>query len=125
MRFVVKPVAATAAAAAYAWWATSLRPFTWAALLATIAGGGAAVAIGARWGKREPRTSGEGGWKQSGVWSLLVLALAGWELAAYVQQPRADHPTLSSLANELFVHHPVRALAMVFWLVIGLRLARR
>jgi hypothetical protein len=58
-------------------------------------------------------------------WAVLAGALAVWQLAAFVQRPRQEHPTLSSLANALFESHPVRAAAFVLWLAGAAALARR
>ncbi len=114
------------AIAGYAWWATSLRPFTSGALVATLAGGLVAVAAGSalRPAPHSAPTVSDRDRGRTG-WLVVLVAVAGWELAAFLQHPRAEHPTLSSLANELLGNHPVRALAMVVWLVVGLRIARR
>lgn len=125
---MTKRFAAVAVAVAYAWWATSLRPFTTAALVATMAGGTAAVIYGAWWSGRaraEDHSEGDTMRAGIGVWLILAVAVAGWELASFVQHPRAEHPTLSSLANDVLRHHPLRALAMVAWLTLGMRIPRR
>jgi hypothetical protein len=114
---------------AYGWWATGLRPFTAPALVVTLATGGVVLAVGARTGRRrsgvaeKPSTSAatEG----LAVWGILALALAAWEVSAFVQLPRSAHPTLSSLANLAFESHPVRAAAFVLWMVAGYGMARR
>lgn len=59
------------------------------------------------------------------IWGIVFALLVGWELAAYVQQPRADHPTLSSLADGVIDRRPVRALAFLVWIALGVELARR
>ena len=62
-----------------------------------------------------------GGW----VWTVLA-ALAGlWELQAFVQHPRRDHPTLSSMSNELLQSQTARAVALLVWLAAAVWLARR
>lgn len=109
-----------AIAAAYAWWAAGLRPFTAPVLLVVAATGVAAIVVGTR--RRRPPTSHPDG---AVVWVVLLALLAAWELAAYVQAPRADHPTLSSLANEVLDWRPLRALAFLGWVVLGVDLARR
>ena len=58
-------------------------------------------------------------------WFVLLVGLAGWETLAYVQEPRSEHPTLSSLTNAALDTHTGRALAFAAWLVGGSRLARR
>jgi hypothetical protein len=109
-----------AVTAAYAWWAAGLRPFTWPVLLVVTATGVAAIVLGTR--RRRLGTSHPDG---AVVWALLLVLVAGSELAAYVQAPRADHPTLSSLANEVLDWRPARALAFLGWAVLGVDLARR
>lgn len=109
-----------AVAVTYAWWATGLRPFTWPALAAVAVAGVAAIGVGAR--RRRVPALVPGG---AVTWAVLVALLAGWELAAYVQHPRAEHPTLSSLANEVLDWRPARVLAFLLWAAVGADLARR
>lgn len=59
------------------------------------------------------------------MWAALVVALAAWEVAAFLQLPRSAHPTLSSLANLAFESHPVRAAAFALWMAAGYAMARR
>ena len=113
-----------AASIVYAWWATSLRPFTARSLWATIAGAAAAVAAGVWWFP-PPRVARHRACPRgTAVWAVLLVALCGWELASFLQHPRAAHPTLSSLANDVLAHHSTRTLAMVLWLAIGVALSR-
>ncbi|HEX6596295.1 MAG TPA: hypothetical protein VF045_05135, partial [Acidimicrobiales bacterium] len=58
-------------------------------------------------------------------WTAVAAATALWQLAAYLQHPRTDHPTLSSLTNAVLDSHPARALAFVAWLAAAAALARR
>ncbi len=112
-----------AGAGAYAWWATGLRPFAGTTTVAVVGAGVAAMVVGRRCGRRRPvvrpRAAGVIGW------ALLLGALAGWQLVAYLQHPRPEHPTLSSLADAVLDTHPLRALAFVAWLLGAARLARR
>lgn len=116
---------ATVPVVAYAWWSTGLRPFSWPALVAVEAAGIGAMALGARRRGTSPPPS----WSLSDLrivaWGALLAGLIGWELAAYVQAPRAEHPTLSSIANAALQSHQARAAAFVVWLVLCGRLARR
>jgi hypothetical protein len=116
-------LAAVAFVVAYAWWTAGLRPFTRPVLVAVVLGWLAAIAFGSR----RRSSAGSPAFDAHAIlpWAVLVLMLAGWELAAYVQQPRADHPTLSSLANEVLDWRPARALAFLAWLAVGADLARR
>lgn len=119
-------VAAVVVALAYGWWAAGLRPFTWPALAAVAGAGVAAIAVGTRLPPR-PRPGGDTGDARGGVavWAVLAALVAGWELAAWLQQPRADHPTLSALADQVLDWRPARALAFSAWLALGAELARR
>ena len=117
-------IAGAAVVVGFAWWAMSFRPFTWPATVATITGGLAAIAVGVR--RRPPaamtrRALGTG----TAVWVALLAALGAWELAAFLQNPRVDHPTLSSLANPLLDHHAVRVVGFLVWLAVTADLAKR
>jgi glucose-6-phosphate dehydrogenase assembly protein OpcA len=58
-------------------------------------------------------------------WLALLAAAATLELWSYLQQPRADHPTISSMTNALLDSHPARAAAFAGWLAATVALARR
>jgi hypothetical protein len=114
-------------AVGYAWFVTGLYPFTWPALAATMAAGVVVVAAARRGATPlrvlEPKAAS---WHTGAVvWAMLFLALGAWELAAFLQHPRSDHPTLSSLANGVFDSHATRAGAFLAWLAVGAALARR
>jgi len=59
------------------------------------------------------------------TWAALAATAGAWQLAAYLQHPRADHPTVSSLANEVLNSHVARAAAFVVWFAAARGLARR
>ena len=80
-----------------------------------------AVAGGVR-RRPEPRSSPVA---SAGAWAGLAAVAAAWELLAYVQHPRADHPTLSSLTNAMLGSQPARATAFVLWLMGAVELGRR
>jgi hypothetical protein len=107
----------------YAWLATGLRPFTLPPLVAILFGGGMAVAVGA--GLLPMRRPPPARPRHLVIWAALGAALALWELAAFLQHPRADHPTLSSLTDAVFQSHPARAVGLLAWLAVGAGLARR
>ncbi|MGH9034937.1 MAG: hypothetical protein ACRD0O_04170, partial [Acidimicrobiia bacterium] len=104
--------------------ATGLRPFTGVAYAVVVGSGAAAMVWGAT--RLDPRPPART-WPAAGLlrWVALTGALAVWQVAAFVQHPRSDHPTLSSRANTVLDPPPVRALALAGWLVIAARLARR
>jgi hypothetical protein len=105
----------------FSWWATGLRPFTGIAYAVVVGAGLSAMAWGARRPRPPVRTWPVGGLL---VWAVLTLGLAAWQLAAFVQHPRALHPTLSSLANTALDPRPIRMVALALWLVLAARLAR-
>ena len=108
----------------YAWITAGLRPFTLPALAATLGGGLVAIAVGARL----PRLSSlsEGAMPGGGpIWVALSAAIAVWELQSFLQHPRAEHPTISSLTNSLLQSQQSRMAALLVWLAIGVWLARR
>ncbi len=110
-----------AAVLVFTWWATGLRPFTGVAYAAVV-GAGLATML---WGRRHRRPPVRS-WPAGGlvVWASLGLALVAWQVAAFVQHPRYQHPTLSSLADVVLEPRAVRAVAVALWLVAAARLAR-
>jgi hypothetical protein len=58
-------------------------------------------------------------------WAVLAALAAAWQLAAYLQHPRHDHPTLSSLTNAALDSHAARAASFVAWLAVTVTLVRR
>ena len=116
-------LAVTVAAVAYSWWVAGLAAFTWPATVAVAAAGVAFITLGIR----RPRPAGPdvGAPHNALAWAILFALLAGWELAAYLQQPRADHPTLSALADQTLDWRPARALAFLAWMAVGAAIARR
>ena len=106
----------------YAWLATGFRPFSSGALLATVCAGLVVIGVGTR--RRLPPPTPRRGVGAS-VWGVLAGTLAVWELASFLQHPRAHHPTLSSVANRALADHPARALGFVVWLGVGVVLSRR
>ena len=116
-------MAAAAAVGAYAWWTSGLRPFTWPALMAVGVAGAVTILVGSRRRRLvELRTLDVGGVL---VWAIVCALLVGWEVAAYLQHPRADHPTLSALADGVIDWRPARALGFLAWIAVGADLSRR
>jgi hypothetical protein len=115
--------AAAAAAGAIAWWTAGLRPFTWPALLVVGAAGVGTIVVGTR--TRRPLQPGTNHVKGAAIWGIACALLVGWELAAYLQHPRADHPTLSALVEPVIDWRPTRALAFLSWVALGVDLSRR
>jgi hypothetical protein len=102
--------------------ATGLAPFTVPALVATLGGGCAIIIAGRRQSPPvAPRAPVGGAWP----WAALGGAAVVWELQAFLQHPRAGHPTVSSLTNDLLEGHLPRSAAMLVWFAAGWWLARR
>lgn len=113
---------AGAAWACYAWWAVGLAPFSGWATLAVVAAGVAAMACGRRLPRRcRPAVE----LRRAAPWMAVAGVASAWQLAALVQHPRQDHPTLSSLTNAVLDSHPARAVAFAAWSVAAAGLARR
>lgn len=117
--------AGLAVALAYGAWAVSLQPFSGVATVAVVAGGCIAMVAGAITGRSPAHPAAALGMRDVAPWAAMVGAVAGWQLAAYLQEPRDDHPTLSSLANAVLDPSPARALACALWLVGAWALARQ
>lgn len=73
--------------------------------------------------RQSPRSAA--GKRATWAWGLLAALVCVWELQAFVQHPRREHPTLSSLSNELLVSPTSRAIALLAWLALGVWVARR
>lgn len=107
---------------AYSWWAVSLPPFSaTATTVVLLSGVAASLAGGARRDTARVAPAAPG----AAAWSALAAVAVAWEVLAYVQHPRGDHPTLSSLANAVLDSQPARAAAFILWLMATLELARR
>jgi hypothetical protein len=124
------PVLAAVPLAGYGWWVTGLPSFTWLTYLAVVGAGLAAFGAGRY---RQFRAACLPRWDRGAaavprgaeVWVVIVALFAGWELAAWAQSPRADHPTISSMLDSVLGSQPLRAALFVGWFVIGYRLGRR
>jgi hypothetical protein len=114
--------AACLAAVAYAWWAVGLAPFSAAATVAVVGAGVVAAAAGSRARRPAGRTVAV---RHAAPWIAVAVAATTLQLASYLQQPRRDHPTLSSLTNALLDSQPARAAAFACWLALAAVLARR
>jgi hypothetical protein len=114
---------ATLVAGAFAWWATGLRPFSDPALVVVPLGGLVAMGLGA-W-LLPARTAAPVPLRRLVLWGALAAAAAAWQLATFVQRPREEHPTMSSMANTLFDGRPIRAMAFLVWLAGAAALGRR
>lgn len=108
---------------AHAWWVTALPPFDATSAAAVVGSGVAAMALGSR-AHRPPGSAHLRG-ADVAAWVVPFGALAALQLAAFLQHPRREHPTLSSLAGPLLEGHAARTLAFTAWLAGAAWLARR
>lgn len=117
-------VAVVTAALAYAWWAATIEPFTAEAHAAVFAAAAVVLAAGSwarhRWPVAVPALPAAG----LAAWAALVAAVVGFELYNFFSHPRAEHPTMSSLINEVDTS-AVRRVMYAAWLGLGWHLARR
>jgi hypothetical protein len=58
-------------------------------------------------------------------WTLWFAAVLAFELINLSSAPRSQHPTLSSLLNQVMSWSPAKALVVLAWLVLGGWLVRR
>ena len=120
-RVTWRVVVVVAAALVYSWIASGLRPFTHPEAVAVaipLVVGGIAVL---RMHPDDTETTRRGTW----IWAALFAALVAWELVSYRLSPRADHPTLSSIADWAMSAHPGRFVMFAAWLGVGYWLFRR
>ena len=60
------------------------------------------------------------------AWIILFGAVVAWELAEYAARgSRADHPTLSSMADAVDRTFVLKALVFFLWLYLGAAIVRR
>ncbi|HEY7068730.1 MAG TPA: hypothetical protein VH479_01395 [Acidimicrobiales bacterium] len=121
-RRTVTGVVLAVAVTAYGWWAVGLPAFSALATVAVVGAGAGAMVVGAR-ARRRPGAAQAAG--RTWPWFVLAGLLACVQLIAYVQQPRDEHPTLSSLTNAALDTHAARAVAFLAWLAAAVELARR
>lgn len=113
------PVVATIVAAlVYSWVAAGYLPFTWPMRVAVLVP--VALALVVSWNRARDdverirdRAAG------LMVWAALFVLLVAWELIALFQSPREDHPTLSSISDDIMSVHAGRAATFAMWLAAG------
>ena len=109
----------------YALLAGTTESFTWPSLVVTVVPALLVVLLAIRAFAR--RGSGDVDVPRHGVtaWAVLAAATVLWQLAAYFQSPRADHPTISSMLDAADTSTLLRAAVFLGWIVLGVELARR
>jgi hypothetical protein len=113
------PVLATIAAAlVYSWIAAGFLPFTWPMRVAVLVP--VALALVVSWNRaRDARERSADRTAGLLIWATLLVLLVAWELIALFQSPRDDHPTLSSISDDIMSVHAGRALMFAIWLASG------
>lgn len=111
-----------AASVMLGWWAVGLEPFSPEATAMVLGAGVLAIAAGRATGRPSPAHHVP--LRSVAPWLVVAAVLALLQLLTYLQQPRSDHPTLSSLANEALDPRPIRAVAFAAWLAVAGWLAR-
>ena len=109
---------------AYGWWATGVAPFSGRATVAVLGAGAAAMVAGRLLLPARGPAAGAPA-RAVVTWALLAAAVAAWQLAAWLSTPRDEHPTLSSMTNEVLDARPVRALALAAWVAAAAWVGRR
>jgi hypothetical protein len=110
---------------AYSWFAASTEPFTRDALLIVLVPG--AVIGFLAYGRPPARIPPPQSLDISGFsyWALTIAILFEWEAAAFKDNSQWWHPALTDLVDPMLGSHPVKALAILIWLLAGWGLVRR
>jgi hypothetical protein len=124
-RLPVRKIAIGAGLAAYCWVAAGTVPFTRSALLVVLLPG-AAVAVLA-YGRPVPRIPPPDRGDVAGFsyWAVCVAARFEWEAAAFRDNSLCWHPSLTALIDPMLGVQPVKAAAILIWLLSGWALVRR
>lgn len=121
--------AAIVAFLGYTWVASSFGTFTWPARAVTLIPGIALLAYAGR--HRPPRglpraLKESRDWRRGFVtWVVVALATGMLEMSAFMQAPRHEHPTLSSVVAAMMSMHLTKWVAWVLWLLFGAWLVKQ
>jgi hypothetical protein len=118
----VRTTVVVVASAVYAWVAAGQRPFTLAeeVMVAIPAAAVLMVAVIRPSWSRSDAARGS-----TGPWIVLAGVALAWELIAFFSSPRHDHPTMSTIADEIMSVHAGRAVVFFLWLALGWSLVTR
>jgi hypothetical protein len=110
---------------AYSWFAAGTVPFTRNALLIVLAPGLVLAVIA--YGRPPERIPPPDRMDVAGFsyWAICIIALFEWEASAFRDNALWWHPSLTDLIDPMLGPHPVKAAAILIWLVSGWALVRR
>ncbi|HUA27555.1 MAG TPA: hypothetical protein VMC03_01610 [Streptosporangiaceae bacterium] len=110
---------------AYSWFAAGTVPFTLNALLIVLVPGLVLAVIA--YGRPPERIPPPDRMDVAGFsyWAICIIALFEWEASAFRDNALWWHPSLTDLIDPMLGPHPVKAAAILIWLVSGWALVRR
>lgn len=109
----------------YAWVAASAAPFSTRALVGMLIPGAVLGVIA--YGRPPERIPAPAQLDPLGMsyWMIVVAALFEWEASAWRDNSWPWHPSLTNLVDPLLSPHPMKAAAIVLWLLAGWGLVKR
>jgi hypothetical protein len=125
VRHPVPKAVVLAALVAYSWIAAGTVPFTRNALLIVLAPGIVLAAIA--YGRPPERIPPPERIDVAGFsyWAVCIIALFEWEASAFRDNALWWHPSLTDLIDPMLGARPVKAVAILIWLLCGWALVRR
>jgi hypothetical protein len=109
----------------YAWVVAAAAPFSRGALVGVVIPGAALGLIA--FGRPPERIPPPAGLDMIGMsyWVICLAAFFEWEASAWRDNSWPWHPSFTNLIGPLLAPHPVKAAAVLVWLLAGWALVRR